>query len=608
MNIKIKLYAIIEACFIISLFAFIFSCGSQGKDGLNEKEKTSINFIYKADLSSCLSNLDSLIKSESLEEKQNFYLEARLDFKRLEPALGFVDIENYKYLNQPNILKVEEEDLTDIKIKKPSGFQVLEEALFVDNPDTTEVNSIARQTLNRLKLVENTTGLKGYKDYHILWMIRKEITRIALTGITGFDSPVLENSLFESSIAYQRIEDYLIHSEILNRDKQLQKKWSVSINDARSYLKGDFNEFNRYEFIKTVTHSQLGLWNETVEKLDVNFPFKLAFNNDMTSLFSTSTFNDDFFAERNGKNVKDGQILVGKALFDDTRLSSSGRMSCGTCHEAKKAFTDGKKVFAGQKRNTPTLTYAHLQQGFFFDNRSGSLEGQIVSVVNNEKEFHTDLSSMVETVKRIKEYTIAFDTLYDKGVDQHSVRHAIASYVRDLAAFDSRFDRAINTTERELLSEREINGFNLFMGKAKCATCHFAPVFNGTVPPDFTESEMELLGVPQTNDTINAKIDPDPGRYNLYNTPERRHFFKTPTVRNIAVTGPYMHNGVYSSLEEVMDFYNRGGGAGIGIAVQFQTLPDTPLNLSEKEMEDVILFMKSLTDAKYEPSKSLAVQ
>jgi len=121
-------------------------------------------------------------------------------------------------------------------------------------------------------------------------------------------------------------------------------------------------------------------------------------------------------------------------------------------------------------------------------------------------------------------------------------------------------------------------------------------VFNGTVPPDYKESEIELIGVPEKNDTINAMISSDLGRYEVYKTPERKHFFKTPTVRNVGLTGPYMHNGVYNTMEEVVDFYNRGGGFGIGIDQPYQTLPPDPLNLTKKEINDIIAFMKSLND------------
>ncbi|MBX2840271.1 MAG: cytochrome C peroxidase, partial [Flammeovirgaceae bacterium] len=129
--------------------------------------------------------------------------------------------------------------------------------------------------------------------------------------------------------------------------------------------------------------------------------------------------------------------------------------------------------------------------------------------------------------------------------------------------------------------------------------CHFAPVFNGTVPPVYHESESEVLGIPADTDTIMAKIDGDMGRANGI-LKERanifEHSFKTPTVRNVALTSPYMHNGVYQSLEEVIDFYNKGGGIGLGIEVPNQTLPENSLGLSDNEKLDLVAFMNALSD------------
>ena len=134
------------------------------------------------------------------------------------------------------------------------------------------------------------------------------------------------------------------------------------------------------------------------------------------------------------------------------------------------------------------------------------------------------------------------------------------------------------------------------MGKGKCGTCHYLPLFNGLIPPEFNETESEVLGVPQTKDTINAKLDPDEGKYNFTRSVVHRHSFKTPTLRNIELTAPYMHNGVYNTLEEVLTFYNNGGGAGLHIAPEYQTLPADKLNLTKKEISDIISFMKTLTD------------
>jgi cytochrome c peroxidase len=147
------------------------------------------------------------------------------------------------------------------------------------------------------------------------------------------------------------------------------------------------------------------------------------------------------------------------------------------------------------------------------------------------------------------------------------------------------------TTEEKL-------GFNVFAGKAKCATCHFIPLFNGTVPPVYQKTEQEVIGTPA--DKNGKKISPDLGRYLQYQMPQLRNAFKTPTLRNVAKTAPYMHNGVYSTLEEVVDFYEKGGGVGLGISVDNQTLPAEKLNLTEKEKKALIAFMKTLTDKAYQ--------
>nr|WP_276899205.1 hypothetical protein [Pedobacter kyonggii] len=150
--------------------------------------------------------------------------------------------------------------------------------------------------------------------------------------------------------------------------------------------------------------------------------------------------------------------------------------------------------------------------------------------------------------------------------------------------------------DKKQLTQEEKEGFNLFMGKAKCGSCHFAPLFNCTQAPLFIKSEAEVLGVPATTDTLKPKIDTDLGRYALYAYPQYKHVFKTSKVRNITKTGPYMHNGVYKTLEQAMDFYNQGGGAGMGINIKNQTLSADKLNLSKLEIKQIIAFLGTLED------------
>jgi cytochrome c peroxidase len=169
--------------------------------------------------------------------------------------------------------------------------------------------------------------------------------------------------------------------------------------------------------------------------------------------------------------------------------------------------------------------------------------------------------------------------------------NAIGSYVRSLVFLNSRFDEYMRG-DKKAMSPEEVNGFNLFMGKAKCATCHYMPLFNGSFPPRYTLIESEVIGVPQTID--GKAIDSDMGRYDILKVDAFKHAFKITTVRNAALTAPYMHNGVFKTLEQVMDFYNKGGGAGLGYKVDNQTLAPDKLNLTSKESDEIIAFIKSL--------------
>ena len=599
MNCTNKLY---KGGYLVNLFVYFItfiSCKTEPKTTYNKLPlNKQLEKSYLTQLTNAKIHLDSILLTNDTSKAQYYYLKARKAFKQAEPILAYIDINNYNTLNAPNILKVEEEDLTNIREKKPIGFQVIEEEVYADKVDLKTVKKHSQKTSNRLELLIQNTDISFIKEYHVLWIVRETIIRIGLTGITGFDSPVLENSLEEASLNFSTIKQILNVYKNSFTNQDLFNDWITSINETTKLLNADFNSFDRYSFLKNSTQEQLKLWNKTVNDWGVEFPFTMAFNNDIVSLFSKNTYNITYFSgekEKVSNATKTAKIELGKALFNDANFSKANNISCATCHLPNKGYTDGLKIAKGVSRNSPTLLYAALQRGFFYDKSVGNLEGQIVSVINNEKEFHSNLHEMESVINENSSYSEQFNIAYSNGVSQFNARNAIATFVRTLIPFNSKFDRNMNGIENSL-TVREKNGFNLFTGKAKCATCHFTPIFNGTVPVKYTETELEAIGVPAKNDTINANISPDLGRYNVFQTENRKHFFKTPTVRNVELTAPYMHNGVFNTLEEVIDFYNRGGGQGIGIDLPLQTLPPDPLNLTMKEQEDLVLFLKTLTD------------
>jgi cytochrome c peroxidase len=181
------------------------------------------------------------------------------------------------------------------------------------------------------------------------------------------------------------------------------------------------------------------------------------------------------------------------------------------------------------------------------------------------------------------------------GLDERAVSVALAAYVRSLTALDAPFDRAIRG-DRAAIGADAKRGFNLFMGKARCGTCHFAPLFGGTMPPDYIKSELEIIGVPASPGTTRPRLDADVGRERVDGFKAHRGAFRVPSLRNVALTAPYMHNGGYPSLDDVIDFYDRGGGAGIGEVLPAQTLSTRPLHLSRDERRDLVSFLNTLTD------------
>ncbi|UXP31211.1 methylamine utilization protein [Reichenbachiella agarivorans] len=594
-----------ETYWLVSLFFAFMSWSCQSNQTTHEKGDNpfdEVKAMFLVDMDSCLYYIDLVADSTSAEHVQEYFVRSRNYFKQMEPILSFAEVDNYSTLIQPNLLKVEEEDQTNIRIKEPQGYQVLEEMIFgEDEFSHAEVIQRALWIKNRLSLIRKNLFFDKYQTYHFLWLLRHGIIRTAFTGITGFDSPVLASSLNDAVITYGSLMSYMEIFESEFRDANLLDQWREEIKQSQKLLReGEFETFDRYDFIRNHTQHQIDLWNQTVTDWGVSFPFELAVKNDAKNLFSQQSFNVDYFSSRFSAPMDSQTVLLGKQLFVDTRLSKDGKMSCSSCHQADRAFTDGLPKSLGNLgkpvlRNSPTLMYAGFQHAFFYDLRAGNLEGQIVGVIQANDEFHSDLETMTQMVQSDSVYEPRFNAIYKTGVTEANIRNALANYIRSLAPFNSKFDQSMKKSE-VILDDLEIKGFNLFMGKAACATCHFPPFFNGTVPPRYAESEMESLGVP--SHANNREIDSDLGRYDVFRTEERKHFFKTPTIRNIALTAPYMHNGVYETLEEVMDFYNQGGGAGMGFDLPNQTLPFDSLSLDQSEIDAIVAFMRTLTDTR----------
>jgi cytochrome c peroxidase len=298
-----------------------------------------------------------------------------------------------------------------------------------------------------------------------------------------------------------------------------------------------------------------------------------------------------------GIKTSETRVELGRKLFFEKALSGNHTRSCASCHQPDKYFADqliaNRKINSAAllRRNTPTLLYVSDQSAQFWDGRAATLPEQISDVLTNPDEMH---ASIPEIKRRLSENTV-YHAYFPDSVTLLQIEVALSAYLHTLRPLNSRFDRYI-AGDHQALTNAQKNGFNLFMGKARCGSCHFAPVFNGSTPPFFNRSEYEVLGVPGLGPAGTYIPDKDLGRYEQFPISLYKRAFKTPTVRNTAQTGPYMHNGCFNSLHQVLDFYNRGGGSGIGLYSPEQTISGKPLHLSAGEISDMISFIGALTD------------
>jgi cytochrome c peroxidase len=544
----------------------------------------------------------------SLEELQKSLKSTRNSFKEIEFYVAYHYPEFTKtHLNAAPLFHIEAAGTTAYTLP-PEGLQVLDELIFSDEAaeKKEEIKTITDFLYNSfgsfyLSSVKN--GLS--KGNNKTLPLRIELIRMYSLGVTGFDTPGSLNTSEEATHAFLGMNKY-INDDPYFKNYNVQKANTI-LTEGIDYLSKntDFEAFDRIEFYKKYIqplYEEFGNWDGRSDDLK---EFS-GWNVNNKNLFS-SDFLDPYFYTLLKQNEDNAELRkLGKEIFYDQNLSDNGKMSCATCHLPENAFTDlkaksqsnveGKTVL----RNSPSLYNAVFAKRFFYDLRAFYLEQQAEHVIYNEDEFNTSYESIIKKLKTKPEYKKAFKTAFKNGnISKENFSKALSSYVASLYSFESDFDKFMRN-EKEISSDAK-KGFNLFMGKANCATCHFAPNFSGLVPPFFNENESEVLGI--TTKPINQKpleLDADKGRVNSPVKKENswiyENSFKTVTVRNIALTKPYFHNGAFNTLEEVMDFYNEGGGEGLGLKMKNQTLAPDKLNLTQTEIKQIIAFLNSLTD------------
>jgi cytochrome c peroxidase len=251
------------------------------------------------------------------------------------------------------------------------------------------------------------------------------------------------------------------------------------------------------------------------------------------------------------------KIEAGRRLFFDRRLSRDQSIACSSCHDPNRAFSDGRAVAVGVfgrrgRRNAPALINRGYGRLFFWDGRAASLEEQVLKPIEDPNEMGLPLAEAARRVKRAPE----------------QISRELASFVRSILSGDSPFDRFVSG-DRVALSPEQQAGLRLFRGKANCVACH--------VGPNFTDEQLHNTGIAWRDGRL---VDPGAGQGN----------FKTPTLRDITRTQPYMHDGSITSLDEVVEYYDRGGNRNPYLDSEVR-----PLHLTSEDKRNLVSFLRALT-------------
>ncbi len=279
---------------------------------------------------------------------------------------------------------------------------------------------------------------------------------------------------------------------------------------------------------------------------------------------------------------------LGQQLFNEKILSKDSTVSCASCHIPSLGFADSVALSIGihgmaSSRNTPSVLNMKNRPYFFWDGRAKSLEEQSLMPIANKEEMGLPIDEAVKRLNQNKTYTILFLKIFGTLPSARTLSLAIAAYEKTLETDESKFDLSFGDSIQ--LSESEERGRQLFVGeKAKCFDCHMGP--------DFTNDDFKNIGL------YDGASLSDKGRFNISKKTEDLGKFKTPSLRNIAITAPYMHNGMFKTLEEVVEFYNNTRDF-VKNPINIDSSLAKPLGLSHQEKADLVNFMKTLTDKQY---------
>ncbi len=573
---------------------------------LQQQEQALLAVITVADLSN---PADVARIDAAIAQARNTMKAADIWLRYLEPLA-------YKHINGP--LPVEWETEVFEKFEKPyrrdgAGFTLAWQHLHEAAPQRDTLLQLVRSAIEATSIYTHDSITVQQDTYHNFYLCnRLFLLNLAAIYTTGFDCPDERRIIPELRHMLSAVAGVYKSFGNSYPAQALPAAYCTLYDELCRYVAAQpetIDSFDHYTFIRKYVdplyrlNQQLIMQHHVVSHSLIDYTL----SKQVTGIFSKGLYN--------GQNtrgvflrVADSATLlqiaaVGKQLFFDPVLSANGKRSCASCHKPEQCFTDTTAATSLHlngsdrlPRNTPSLINAGYNHLLMADGRHHSLQQQALDVITNPSEMGCSRTEIVSRVMDCPDYRRTFNRLLQatpssKEVTEEHIVSAITTFYGSYSSGYSLFDSAMNYSA--VLSPAAQHGFNLFMGKAQCGTCHFVPFFNGVKPP-YVGSEFEVLGVPA--DTAYTRLSADTGRSGAHAAPETFRAFRTGTLRNISRTAPYMHNGVFTNLQQVLDFYDAGGGAGHGLAVPNQTLSSDSLHLSPAEKSDIISFLYTLNE------------
>ncbi|MFM2047975.1 MAG: putative cytochrome peroxidase [Bacteroidota bacterium] len=545
------------------------------------------------------------------------FTQIRYQLKSTDFWLRYVEAENYSIIN--GAIKTEWENEVFAKFKpayKKEGFGIYlaEQELLKPNYSSSKVLELLNPTLIELEKLKSDSVLKLVNNPASFYKAnRLFLLNLATIYTTGFECNnkneivnELQTILHSTQQIYQSFDNSYPEYSLSKKYNQIFDSTILLVDQSSK----NYTQFNHYLFIKKYVNR---LYAENAKQIILYKFFESKNLNDFSlNNNAYSIFDKHLFKAQNEKGIyqtiTDSNLIseikhVGKLLFYDPILSGNNQRSCASCHKPSIFFTDTITTTSAFNRssklvrNTPSLINVMHQQMLMLDGKHNTLHNQALDVITNPAEMNSELNAALQKIMSCKTYHSFFNkmkkyTARKKNISMEDVISALTFYYADASFYTSKFDDAINYKTTEL-DKKTIDGFNIFMSKAQCGTCHFVPIFNGVKAP-FNNSEFEVIGVPA--DLTYTNISKDSGRFYNAPSPENIHSFRTPTLRNIASTKPYMHNGIFKTIDQVIEFYNSGGGIGKKMNIDNQTLSSDSLHLTTTEIDNLKTFIESLNE------------